>query len=290
MAKNDIENIDDLFSDAILGDDHPLDAYGNPFEETDEVVGSDDEYIVLDADGASSMFDPMPDESDSEDETDGFDDLAGFEEPDVEEEEPVLEIEDRRNSKNENVLPAVEHQPGKTDRKPSQSRAKASAREPAPARTRSQKSYSDDDVAEVEVPDWVVSLRSKLLSSVAHAFLLSGNVRDYMIRDITIKDGIVQVLDPEFDKFDVIAEYDQAHGLSFYGDEIELEDGGFLADIYRERFLTQMREAQEKMSLAVTDDIPNRDPMLLFTVMTYLFVHRSEDTYARILLFLDYEI
>ena len=288
MAKNDIENIDDLFSDAILGDDHPLDAYGNPFEETDEVVGSDDEYIVLDADGASSMFDPMPDESDSEDETDGFDDLAGFEEPDVEEEEPVLEIEDRRNSKNENVLPAVEPQPGKKDRKPSQSRAKASAPEPAPARTRSQKSYSDDDVAEVEVPDWVVSLRSKLLSSVAHAFLLSGNVRDYMIRDITIKDGIVQVLDPEFDKFDVIAEYDQAHGLSFYGDEIELEDGGFLADIYRERFLTQMREAQEKMSLAVTDDIPNRDPVLLFTVMSYLFDHRSEESDARILLFIDY--
>ena len=307
MARNDIENIDDLFSDAILGDNTPLDAYGNPFEETDDLSSSDDDFIVLDEEGATNMFDTLDDGTTTldfdvieEKHTEEpkvleppSDDFDVFDEEDDEEEVDEIEIEDRRARKSGKMVSGIDEEKEVTETKKQtrtdKTRTRASAPEPVAQRAKKERaSVPDEDVTEVEVPDWVVSLRSKLLASVAHAFLLSGNVRDYMVRDITITDGIVQVLDPEFEKFDVIAEYDQAHGLSFYGDEIELEGGGFLSDLYRERFLAQMKDAQEKMSLAVTDDIPNRDPVLLFTVMSYLFDHPSEESDARILLFIDY--
>lgn len=150
----------------------------------------------------------------------------------------------------------------------------------------------DNDDDGVEVPQWVVSLRSKLYSSVAHAFLLHGNVRDYMVRNVTIRDGIVQVLDPQFATndayFDVIATYDQAHGLMFYGNDVQYEDGRKLSDVYKARFVKQMNEAQDRLSLRRTDDVPNKDTVMLFTIISDIFIHHSHHRAGKMLLFIDY--
>lgn len=163
-------------------------------------------------------------------------------------------------------------------------------------------SASDDDVIvsnrivtkDFYAPDWAASIRSKLFASVAHAFLLYGNVRDYMVNNMPIKDGIVRMFDPDYDYFDIIAEYDQAHGLFFYGDGITVSDGGTLADVYRRRFIEQMREAQKRLSIPVTDGIPNKDAVQLFTIISDLFnrpSNRVDDdgrNKARMLLFIDH--
>lgn len=151
-------------------------------------------------------------------------------------------------------------------------------------------SYDEEEYEQVDLPDWADSIRRKVNANVAHAFLLNGNVRDYMVRNITIKDGIVAVLDGECENFDIIAEYDQAHGLSFYGEDIPTREGGdrSLADAYREVFIKEMQAAQARMSIPVTEDIPNRDPVTLFTIISDMFERPSETREAKILLFIDY--
>lgn len=151
-------------------------------------------------------------------------------------------------------------------------------------------SYDEEEYEQVDLPDWADSIRRKVNANVAHAFLLNGNVRDYMVRNITIKDGIVAVLDGECENFDIIAEYDQAHGLSFYGEDIPTREGGdrSLADAYREVFIKEMQASQARMSIPVTEDIPNRDPVTLFTIISDMFERPSETREAKILLFIDY--
>lgn len=155
--------------------------------------------------------------------------------------------------------------------------------------------YEDDGYEQVDLPDWADSIRRKVNANVAHAFLLNGNVRDYMVRNISIIDGIVAVLDPEYENFDIIARYDQAHGISFYGHDIEtggtLSAAGTprtLADAYKERFIAEMKESQIRMSVPATEEIPNRDPVALFTIISDMFDHPSKTREAKILLFIDY--
>lgn len=297
MARGDIENIDALFSDALDAGADSLDAFGNPEAAASDLFDDEDSFVVLDESDAMGMFDTLDvvdidDDEDDEEDAGAVDLAAG----------PV--VESRRSPKSKPLTPEPEDDDDEDDiseivamaEKRAQAKKTGAARpetarpepaRPEPARPKTQKANDDAD-DDVEVPDWVVSLRSKLLSSVAHAFLLSGNVRDYMVRNITIKDGLVKVLDPDLDKFEVIAEYDQAHGLSFYGDDVDAGGGRSMADIYRERFMDQMHEAQDHLSMPRTDDIPNRDPVSLFTCMSYMFDHPSKTSAARILLFIDY--
>lgn len=75
-----------------------------------------------------------------------------------------------------------------------------------------------NDVVEfdnITVPDWAVGVPTKLMASVAHAFLLHGNIHDYMVRDVSISEGIIRMLDPVLTTYQVIATYDVAHGLDF---------------------------------------------------------------------------
>lgn len=146
----------------------------------------------------------------------------------------------------------------------------------------------DYEQVEVDLPDWADSIRRKVNANVAHAFLLNGNVRDYMVRNISIKDGIVAVLDGTYENFDIIAEYDQAHGISFYGDDIFVREGRTLADAYKERFIEEMQEAQERLSIPQTQEIPNRDPVTLFAILSDMFDRPSKTRSAKILLFIDY--
>lgn len=150
----------------------------------------------------------------------------------------------------------------------------------------------NEDYDAVALPDWVDSIRRKVNANVAHAFLLNGNVRDYMVRNITIKDGIIMVLDSDLEGFDIIAEYDQAHGLYFYGKHIEIIEGDennrTLADAYRERFMEEMAAACERLSIPCPDGIPNKDAVLLFTILSDMFKQPSETRHAKILLFIDY--
>ena len=155
----------------------------------------------------------------------------------------------------------------------------------------------DDDTEDIEVPEWVVSMKSKLDSSVAHAFLLEGDIRDYMVRNITIRDGIVQVLNPDLESFDIVACYDQAQGLYFYGSEfsadgaeapVELDEYATMEDVYRARFIEAMQESQAHLSLPLTADIPNRDIIGLFTLIADMFDCAGDYADSKILMFVDY--
>ena len=275
MARGDIENIDALFSDALDAGADSLDAFGNPEAKASDLFDDEDSYVVLDENDAMGMFDTL--------------DVVDIDDDEDDEEEAVVDLAAEPVVENRRAFRALsaEEPSETTSRSEARSAARTNRTEPARPHQRAEKADAEDG-DDVEVPEWVVSLRSKLLSSVAHAFLLSGNIRDYMVRNITIKDGLVQVLDPELDKFDVIAEYDQAHGLSFYGEDEDGPGGKSMADVYRQRFMDQMHEAQDHLSMPRTDDIPNRDPVSLFTCMSYMFDHPSKTSAARILLFIDY--
>lgn len=145
----------------------------------------------------------------------------------------------------------------------------------------------DDDTDLVNMPDWADSIRRKVNANVAHSFLLSGNVRDYMVRNVSLIDGLVTILNSDGDDFDVIACYDQSNGISFY----DGKSRGLARrnpSEYKKRFIQEMNESQKRLALPVTDDIPQRDPVLLFSIIQDMFENPSHDKKGKILLFVDY--
>lgn len=162
----------------------------------------------------------------------------------------------------------------------------------------SSESTDDDDVVEqqgngpvtsdtlpegteaVQIPSWATSIMSKRDASVAHAFMLSGNIRDYMVRQISIRDGIIGMFDPMQENFDVIATYNQADGLRFdLGDRYTKVS----YDEYRERFMALMHEVHYD-----NDEIPT-DPCVLFGVIARIFdMDVPQGTRSKMLLFVDF--
>ena len=142
------------------------------------------------------------------------------------------------------------------------------------------------ETEDVDVPQWVVSMRSKIRSNVSHAFLLSGNIRDYMVRNISIQDGIVLTLDPQLNEFDIVCVYDQAHGLNFY--ESDMVVGDSEPEDYRDAFIDAMHEAQDDLGWDRTADVPT-NPVDLFTVISKICEQApSEGKNGRILMFADF--
>lgn len=148
---------------------------------------------------------------------------------------------------------------------------------------------SDSDMRSVVVPGWVGKngLQAHFAANVSHAFLLDGNIGDYMVSNISIKDGIILTLDPKQTEFEVIAAYDQAHGLHF--DAFTMyEKPNVTADEYKKRFVQMMKESQRRLRLNVTDDVPT-DPVELFEVIADIFDTMPNDGYSgRMLLFIDF--
>lgn len=142
------------------------------------------------------------------------------------------------------------------------------------------------ETEDVDVPQWVVSMRSKIRSNVSHAFLLSGNIRDYMVRNISIQDGIVLTLDPRLSEFDIVCVYDQAHGLNFY--ESDLVIGDSEPEDYRDAFINAMHEAQDDLGWSRTEDVPT-NPVDLFTIISKICEQApSEGKSGKILMFADF--
>lgn len=151
---------------------------------------------------------------------------------------------------------------------------------------RSRKGVVSGETEDVDVPQWVVSMRAKIRSNVSHAFLLSGNIRDYMVRNISIEDGIVLTLDPQLNDFDIVCTYDQAHGLGFY--ESDLVIGDSEPEDYRDSFLAAMHDAQDDLGWERTDDIPT-NPVDLFTIISKICEQQPSDGHGgKILLFADF--
>lgn len=151
---------------------------------------------------------------------------------------------------------------------------------------RSRKGVASGETEDVDVPQWVVSMRAKIRSNVSHAFLLSGNIRDYMVRNISIEDGIVLTLDPQLNDFDIVCTYDQAHGLGFY--ESDLVIGDSEPEDYRDSFLAAMHDAQDDLGWERTDDIP-ANPVDLFTIISKICEQQPSDGHGgKILLFADF--
>lgn len=151
---------------------------------------------------------------------------------------------------------------------------------------RGRKGVASGETEDVDVPQWVVSMRSKIRSNVSHAFLLSGNIRDYMVRNISIEDGIVLTLDPQLNDFDIVCTYDQAHGLGFY--ESDLVIGDSEPEDYRDAFLAAMHDAQDDLGWERTDDVPT-NPVDLFTIISRICEQQpSEGKGGKILLFADF--
>lgn len=151
---------------------------------------------------------------------------------------------------------------------------------------RSRKGVASGETEDVDVPQWVVSMRAKIRSNVSHAFLLSGNIRDYMVRNISIEDGIVLTLDPQLNDFDIVCTYDQAHGLGFY--ESDLVIGDSEPEDYRDSFLAAMHDAQDDLGWERTDDIPT-NPVDLFTIISKICEQQPSDGHGgKILMFADF--
>ena len=151
---------------------------------------------------------------------------------------------------------------------------------------RSRKGVASGETEDVDVPQWVVSMRAKIRSNVSHAFLLSGNIRDYMVRNISIEDGIVLTLDPQLNDFDIVCTYDQAHGLGFY--ESDLVIGDSEPEDYRDAFLAAMHDAQDDLGWERTDDVPT-NPVDLFTIISKICEQQPSDGRGgKILLFADF--
>ena len=151
---------------------------------------------------------------------------------------------------------------------------------------RARKGLSTTETEDVDVPQWVVSMRAKIRSNVSHAFLLSGNIRDYMVRNISIQDGIVLTLDPQLSEFDIICVYDQAHGLNFY--ESDMVVGDSEPEDYRDAFIEAMHEAQDDLGWDRTADVPT-NPVDLFTIISKICEQApSEGKSGRILMFADF--
>lgn len=151
---------------------------------------------------------------------------------------------------------------------------------------RSRKGVASGETEDVDVPQWVVSMRAKIRSNVSHAFLLSGNIRDYMVRNISIEDGIVLTLDPQLNDFDIVCTYDQAHGLGFY--ESDLVIGDSEPEDYRDAFLAAMHDAQDDLGCERTDDVPT-NPVDLFTIISKICEQQPSDGHGgKILLFADF--
>lgn len=151
---------------------------------------------------------------------------------------------------------------------------------------RSRKGVASGETEDVDVPQWVVSMRAKIRSNVSHAFLLSGNIRDYMVRNISIEDGIVLTLDPQLNDFDIVCTYDQAHGLGFY--ESDLVIGDSEPEDYRDAFLAAMHDAQDDLGWERTDDVPT-NPVDLFTIISKICEQQPSDGHGgKILLFADF--
>lgn len=148
---------------------------------------------------------------------------------------------------------------------------------------------SDSDMRSVVVPGWVGKngLQAHFAANVSHAFLLDGNIGDYMVSNISIKDGIILTLDPKQTEFEVIAAYDQAHGLHF--DAFTMyEKPNVTADEYKRRFVQMMKESQRRLRINVTDDVPT-DPVELFEVIADIFDTMPNEGYSgRMLLFIDF--
>lgn len=141
------------------------------------------------------------------------------------------------------------------------------------------------DTEEIGLPQWALSIASKRNASVSHSFLLYGNVRDYMVRRVSIRDGLIGMLDPQQTAFDIIATYDQASGLQFnLGDRYKAVP----AEEYRKRFINLMHQVQAEHQKPQTEDIP-QDPCELFQIIASIFDMPVEANQpSKMLLFVDF--
>ena len=145
-----------------------------------------------------------------------------------------------------------------------------------------------DDTEEVHIPQWALSIASKRDASVAHAFMLSGNVRDYMVRRVSVRDGLIGMLDPRQDAFEVIATYDQASGLQF---DLGERYTKVTADEYRKRFVRLMHEARKARAMGddPSDDTIPQDPCELFEIIATIFdMDVSKGRPSKMMLFVDF--
>lgn len=145
-----------------------------------------------------------------------------------------------------------------------------------------------EGMEEVHLPEWALAIAAKRAAGVTHAFMLSGNVRDYMVRKVSVRDGLIGMLDPTQDTFEVIATYDQASGLQFdLGDRY----GAVTPDEYRKRYVRLMHEARKARGVKddPNDDTIPSDPCDLFEDIGAIFdMDAPSGGRARMLLFVDF--
>lgn len=150
-----------------------------------------------------------------------------------------------------------------------------------------QESADDIDYDELVLPDWVMSMKRKRDASMSHMFLLEGNIRDYMVRNISMENGIVLTLDPNQEEFEIIAKYDQAYGITFFAADPTIMDVKVTSDEYKKRFIKEMQVFQEEHGMEKTSE-PPRDIVLLFMIIADIFNKPASDgKNAMLLLFID---
>lgn len=148
---------------------------------------------------------------------------------------------------------------------------------------------ADDDGQEIiefelSIPDWMSTLESRLKSSVSHAFLLDGNIRDYFTDDIGLIEGMVTSLLNEHD-FRTIVLYDRAHGVTFYDDAY----GASRREEYKRAFISECKEARQALDIPGGQSIPT-DPVELLRIAEWQFNKPiGKDDQRSMLLITDYQ-
>lgn len=142
-----------------------------------------------------------------------------------------------------------------------------------------------DRLEGLTIPQWAEGLYSKLKASVAHSFMLSGNVRDYFTGHISIEDGLALLVSRRL-RFAVFAEYDQAHGLTFdlakrtYGDD---------PMAVKQRFISMLDAARANLHMPPSEGTIPQDVTELFTCLAEIYEMPPIDGYdANICLIVDY--
>ena len=300
MAKNNLAlSLDDVFGDGFDTDDD--DMFDDEITDSvmDSLFGKDSDDDANDS--PMSLDDLMTFASNSEDISESLSKKKNKNDFDIFDDEDEENEEDEESEEDENFINDVnededlygndyfeeDEEPVSTQVQP-QTKKKPAVQEPRQTKTKSTAAHETEqhEMEDVSVPQWVVLLKDKLEASVSHAFILDGNIRDYMIRSISINDGIVMTLDPTQTKYEVIANYDQAHGLTFFSSNLLTNVS---QEEYQERFIKIMQTAQAEMNIEVTKDIP-KDPVLLFMIIAYIFdMMPDEETGAsKMLLFADF--
>src|ERR1017187_5224102 len=130
---------------------------------------------------------------------------------------------------------------------------------------------------------WIDSLKEKYSSSVAHTFVLHGNINDYVEEDKRLREYLSSQV---FEKRNMIIFYDRSKGISFYTPAMRKE---FFESIDSASSAAP-NQAQARQSRKDLADKPNavfaREPQVALALIEEMILH--PDKQGQVMVFIEY--